>query len=147
MIQRKQTVFLLLAFVLFVVTMTSRLGMLVSNGIEVAQVYCLWLTDAAGHHAMASWPLLALLIIAAILSLVTILMYSRRILQSRLCLVLMLLVVCWYIFLAVLPQQTGGSLMLEWPVVLPMISVILTFMARRGIIADEKLVRSLDRIR
>jgi len=82
-----------------------------------------------------------------VLSLVTIFMYSRRKLQAQMCLLSILLLVLWYVVLAVLPQRTGGIMHLEWPAVLPAISIILTFMARKGILADEKLVRSLDRIR
>jgi len=63
------------------------------------------------------------------------------------CLFLILLYLAWYVLLAVLPQWRGGDLGLQWPAVLPMVSVILTFMARKGVLADEKLVRSLDRIR
>ena len=35
----------------------------------------------------------------------------------------------------------------EWPAIFPAIALILYLMARRSIRADEKLVRSLDRIR
>ena len=45
MIQRKQTIFLFLAFVLTLVCMCSRIGTLYSDGIEVARVFNLWLSD------------------------------------------------------------------------------------------------------
>jgi hypothetical protein len=34
-----------------------------------------------------------------------------------------------------------------WPAVFPAIALILYLMARRAILADEKLVKSMDRIR
>ena len=147
MIQRKQTIFLFLAFVLTLVCMCSRIGTLYSDGIEVARVFNLWLSDGQGQHSFAVWPLMALLLPSSLLSLVTIFLYQKRMLQARLCLLGMSLLVAWYIGFAVLPSQGGGVLYLEWASVLPAVSIILLFMARKAIISDEKLVRSMDRIR
>ena len=36
---------------------------------------------------------------------------------------------------------------LDFPAALPAVSAILCFMARKGVLADEKLVRAADRIR
>ena len=36
---------------------------------------------------------------------------------------------------------------MEWFLALPLAGVLLTFLARKAIVKDEKLVRSLDRIR
>ena len=148
MIQRKQTLFLLFSIVSIVVCMSLQVATIFSDsGAMVARMYNLWLSDGQGQHAFTSAPLLVVLLLAAVLSLVTIFMYSRRKLQAQMCLLSILLLVLWYVVLAVLPQRTGGIMHLEWPAVLPAISIILTFMARKGILADEKLVRSLDRIR
>ena len=146
MIQRKQTLFLLMAFVLTIVCSCCQIGSLVSNMSSV-DLYNLWLVDETGQHSFSSWPLLAVLILASLLSLVTIFLYHKRKLQAQLCLFHMLLLVLWYVVLAVLPQSLGGSLVLAWPAVLPAVAIILSFMARKGVLADEKLVRSLDRIR
>jgi uncharacterized membrane protein len=146
MIQRKQTLFLLIAFILTVICMCCQVGTLVGDMSSV-KLFNLWVVDEAGRHSFASWPLLALLILSALLSLATIFMYKKRKQQALMCVLYMLLLLSWYIVLAVLPQSLGGSLVLEWPAVLPAFSIILGFMARKGILADEKLVRSLDRIR
>lgn len=147
MIQRKQTLFLLIAFVLTVVCMSMQVATLSADGIVFAEVYNLWIANGQGQHSMANWPMMALLLVASLLSLVIVFQYRKRKLQALLCLLLMLLYVAWYVLLAVLPQWRGGELALCWPSVLPMVCVILTFMARKGVLADEKLVRSLDRIR
>ena len=147
MIQRKQTLFLLVAVVLTVLCMSVQVATLYSNGIFAAKVYNLWLTDGEGHHAFQSAPLFVMLLLSALLSTVTIFMYMKRKLQAQLCLLNMLLLVAWFVFLAVLPQMVGGDMQLEWPAGLPAADIILMFMARKGILADEKLVRSLDRIR
>jgi len=148
MIQRKQTLFLLLSFVLIVVCMSTQVATLYGNdGIAFANVFNLWITDGQGQHSFSSAPLFGILLVSALLSLVSIFMYMKRKLQAGLCLLLMFLLVIWYIALAVLIQHVGANAHLEWPTVLPAVSVILTFMARKGVLADEKLVRSLDRIR
>ena len=148
MIQRKQTLFLLAAFILTIVCMCMQVATLYGNeGIVFAKVYNLWLSDGQGHHTFRSAPLFACLVLSALLSLVTIFMYMKRKLQATMCLINMALLVVWFLLLAVLPQRIGGSMVLEWTVVLPAVSILLQFRARRGIRADEKLVRSLDRIR
>ena len=112
MIQRKQTVFLLLACILALVCFFMRLQ---------------WLD--------------ALLAVSAVLSAFTIFQYRRRIIQARLCLVGLFIIFAWYIGLAVLEGRVGT---IEG---IPMVNAILIFLARKGILDDEKLVRAADRIR
>ncbi len=112
MIQRKQTVFLLLAAILALVTLFVRL-----QWIDVLQV-C-----------------------SAVLSGFTIFQYHQRMRQAMLCLAGIVVVFAWYIGVAVLEGRVGT---IE---ALPMVNAILIFMARKGILDDEKLVRAADRIR
>ena len=148
MIQRKQTLFLLVALVLTVVCMCLQVATLVGNtGIAFAQMFNLWLTNGQGQHSFQSSPLFVCLLLSSLLSIVTIFAYTKRKLQATMCVLNILLLVVWYIVLAVLPQSIGGMMHLEWPAVLPAVVIIMIFMARKGILADEKLVRSLDRIR
>lgn len=112
MIQRKQTVFLLLACILALVCFFMRLQ---------------WLD--------------ALLAVSAVLSAFTIFQYRRRLMQARLCLVGLFIIFAWYIGLAVLEGRVGT---IEG---IPMVNAILIFLARKGILDDEKLVRAADRIR
>lgn len=148
MIQRKQTLFLLLAFILTVVCMSLQVATFYEDSsVEFARVYNLWITDGQGHHSFRSIQLFVTLMLSALLSLVTIFTYTKRKLQARMCVLNMVLLLGWYILLAVLPQNIGGTMHLEWPAVLPAISVVLIFMARKGVLSDERLVRSLDRIR
>ena len=53
----------------------------------------------------------------------------------------MLAGIVYYIFLAIRQPLLG------WYSALPMVAVLLLFLARKRIVKDEKLVRSLDRIR
>ena len=83
----------------------------------------------------------ALLAVSAVLSAFTIFQYRRRIMQARLCLVGLFIIFAWYIGLAVLEGRVGT---IEG---VPMVNAILIFLARKGILDDEKLVRAADRIR
>ena len=112
MIQRKQTIFLLLAAILALVCLVVRLQ---------------WIDIVQG--------------LSAVLSVYTIFIYKRRPLQAKLCLLGLFLIFVWYVLLAVYQGyvQTIDAL--------PMVNAILIFLARKGILDDEKLVRAADRIR
>ena len=112
MIQRKQTVFLLLACILAVVCLVIRLQ---------------WIDVLQG--------------VSAALSAFTVFQYHQRLKQARLCLVGLFVIFAWYIGVAVLEAGVGIAESL------PMVNAILIFMARKGILDDEKLVRAADRIR
>ncbi len=112
MIQRKQTVFLLLACILALVCFFMRLH---------------WID--------------ALQVVSAALSAYTIFLYRRRMVQARFCLVGLFVIFAWYIGIAVMEGVAG------FVESLPMVNAILIFLARKGILDDEKLVRAADRIR
>ena len=65
----------------------------------------------------------------------------------RLALADVLLPLVWYVLLAVLNRQLAGTFILTWSDALPGVAILLIFLAYKGIQHDEKLVRSLDRIR
>ena len=46
-----------------------------------------------------------------------------------------------------IPQSGDLEAHLDWGAVVPILNIILLYLANRGIIADEALVRSLDRLR
>ena len=77
----------------------------------------------------------------AVIALLDIFLYKNRVMQARVCLGVMLAGIVYYIFLAIRQPQLG------WYSALPMVAVLLLFLARKRIVKDEKLVRSLDRIR
>ena len=121
--QRKQTVFLLLSAIVAVVTLS---------------VY------------FYSWVMFGLLLLAASVNIYTIFLFLRRPLQARLCVISMCCYVFWYVALIVYSKQVSpdaSQFHLPWSSVLPMVSAILTVMARKGILADEKMVRAADRLR
>jgi hypothetical protein len=83
----------------------------------------------------------------------TIFIYHNRKIQALFCALNALLIVGWYICFFVVAQtvddKSWGTVDFapKWPAVLPAIALIFYLMARHAILADEKLVRSMDRIR
>jgi len=153
MIQRKQTLYLLAAIMMTVICLSMQIGSFQAAGLEVARVYNLWFTDPLGKHHFDVWPLIAVLLPTAVIGTYTVFIYRHRKLQALFCLFNALLIVGWYVCFFVVSQTVGDkswgtvSFRPEWPAVLPAVALILYLMARRAILADEKLVRSLDRIR
>lgn len=150
MIQRKQSLFLLLAVVLGVVALSMPLAMVTSDGMVTARIYNLLYTDSQGGAHFVVWPLFALLVFASALSLYAIFLFKRRLLQARLCLVSIIALLAWYVGLIAYSKMLApdaANFHLSLTAALPAVSLILNFMARKAILADEKLVRAADRIR
>lgn len=152
MIQRKQTLFLLAAAILSIVCLCLPLGNFVENGSisQSSTMFNLWITMPDGSHDYSVWVLFAILLITCPIALIAIFMYHNRIVQSRFCLFNILLILGWYVVYAVFTlnlKETAGEYNISFSSVLPMISLILYFMARKAILSDEALVRAADRIR
>ena len=153
MIQRKQTLYLLAAIVMTVICLCMQIGSFKAAGLEMARVYNLWFTDPFGKYHFDTWPLLAVLLPTAVLGTYAIFLYRNRKIQAVFCLFNALLIAGWYVCYFVVGQTVGDkswgmvSVRPTWPAVLPAIALILYMMAHRAIKADEKLVRSMDRIR
>ena len=116
--------------------------------------------DASGLSTMIgepellypAWGLFALTAIIAIIALVTIFLYKKRILQIRLCVFNALLILGFYGFFAFLiyslkGDMEGASVSVKIALSFPLVNLILDYLAIRNIGADEALVRSLDRLR
>lgn len=95
-----------------------------------------------GNYALAILSALGLIFL---LNLFTILMFKSRKLQSSL---LQFSLIIQFITVA---GMAYGMLQLKYPILIPICVtsavVICTVLARKGILADEKIVRSMDRLR
>ena len=91
------------------------------------------------------------LILEAVFNIVIIFLYKKRILQSRLTIISIILslgtygLVALYRYMSFTEEVTSTNF--NWPLVLPLISAILGVMAYRHVLMDEAKVRSLDRLR
>lgn len=164
MIQRLQTLYLLIVFILCVVSLFSTIGGYNMGGesIAVFSNFSFNTFDNAFNnvHAYGPWALGIVQIAVALISLYTILMFNKRILQMRLT-TFNIILLCGYLvaytFFAWIYQlkleevAPAGELKVSFQVrltaIYPLVSVILCVLAFKGIRKDEKLVRSLERIR
>lgn len=152
MIQRKQSVFLLLAAIATLICLMLPVGAYHPDklGVDVV-MYNLWIIDGNGAANFCVAPLFGILFIETLISLATIFLYKNRKLQIKLCSWNILLVVLWYIVyvtfaytdIAVADSDFG----LKFAAVLPLVALILVVMARNGVKSDEALIRAADRIR
>lgn len=153
MLQRIQTVYLLLIVALTIATLFFPLAVLQAGN-------DLFSFDASGVSTLMgepeliypTWGLFALVAVIAIVALATIFLFKRRILQIRLCVFNALLMIGFYGFFAYLAYNFTSSfaemsLQVKFGLAFPLINLILDYLAIRNIGADEALVRSLDRLR
>lgn len=156
MIQRKQTLFLVVAVVALVLCLFLPVGGVVPKGMGgESLLYNLGTVKSEGGISLDTTciPLFVLLSISAVLDLVTIFMYKNRKLQMSLCSVSMLFALLWYVdyallFFGIVPLATvDGVLSVKFASCLPFVAIVLCAMAKRGVSDDEKLVRAADRIR
>ena len=161
MIQRIQSVYMLLAVVFTVVCLCMQIGTFSVAGLPVMNEFNLWCTDLLGGRHFLTWPLFAVLVLSSAIGFCTIFLYRNRRLQARICVLNALLLLGWYILYAVFAQVAltkaisvdfvkdlaDASFRPAIAAALPVISFLLYIMARRSILADEKLVKAADRIR
>ena len=150
MIQRKQTIYLLLALAALIVCLCLPIGKLTSNAMQGGEVavYNIGLYTSTGLDAHP--VLFADIVVVATLSFINIFLYNKRKLQMKICVVNIVLCLVWYAyyaFMALSMFKGIGSFSMSFAVCLPLVAMILLILARTGIKADEELIRSMSRIR
>lgn len=153
MIQRKQTIFLIMAIVMIAICLLSDIMLIIPQGMgsndHVGNLFILHGRD--NSITMETWPLFLVLVVSIAISIVAIFTFKNRKRQIVLCNLLMSAMLVWYIialtyFVYVLPTA-DTRLKLTLSFTLPFVSLLFFALARRGIIADEKLIKAADRIR
>ena len=150
MIQRIQTIYLLVVAVLMIVGMALPVGTLIGPDQSVCEFYNLYIAQAEGAKDYAPWALFAVLLITAILSVVTIFLFKKRMLQIRLCIFSNVLLLGYYIMLAAfvfMMPTADTAFSASSSVCNPFIAIVLNWLAIRAIGKDEMLVRAYDRLR
>ena len=100
MIQRIQTVYLLVVAILMVIMMSSNIGHFYTDD-SVISMSNLAVEQAEGVSDYTPWALYAILLVIAVAALGTVFLYKRRMLQIRICLFSMILLVAYYIVLGI----------------------------------------------
>lgn len=150
MIQRIQTVYLILVAVLTVIAMILPVGSFYSD-FGVYEMTNLHYTLMDGTFDTKPCLLFVLLVIAALIPLVTIFLYKKRMLQVRLTVINTILLIVYYVaavYFIVSPEgQDDSGFAPSWSLCLPLVCIVFNWLAIRAINKDEMLVKSYDRIR
>ncbi|MBQ0046334.1 MAG: DUF4293 domain-containing protein [Prevotellaceae bacterium] len=165
MIQRIQTVYLGLVAILSFVCLVTRIGEWTVGDAVVAGFSNFTFSADGAFKALDAtsgpWCLGILLIVVVFLSVVSIMLFRKRMRQLRLTILSTILLVGYvatYIMFALYYHwnleslvEEGSQLLpvfhMKFMAAFPVINIILNCLAIQGIRKDEALVRSLDRIR
>lgn len=152
MLQRIQTVYLLIITLLMVGVLLMPLATLESEG-------TFYTFNTTGINTIAeapelispTWALFALTAVIALIALITIFLYKKRMLQIRLSIFNAILMIGFYALFGFFVYTIKNSMEVSFSVKIalsfPLIALILDYLAIRNIGADEMLVRSLNRLR
>ncbi|EGJ71192.1 hypothetical protein Bcop_0985 [Bacteroides coprosuis DSM 18011] len=150
MIQRIQSVYLLLVTVILAVSAFLPLGYFSTDeGMSDAVFKPLGLALEDGTYS--TWALFSLLMLGAVLALITIFLFKNRPMQIRISIFNSILIIGYcaalIYFIFKLQNTFDIKFFMKWTICLPIVALILNYLAIRGIGKDEVLVRSYDRIR
>lgn len=147
MLQRKQTIYMLLAVAAIIVCLCLPIARMGGDLMQASSV-CYNLGVYTSQGFIVRPVLFADLCVAATLTLITIFLYSRRKLQVKLCKASIALCVLWYAYYAyTVATASAQSAHPAFAACLPLIAIVLLVIAIKGIRYDEKLIRDSERIR
>ncbi|MFZ5941988.1 MAG: DUF4293 domain-containing protein [Bacteroidota bacterium] len=152
MLQRIQTIYLLIAFILSILLFTGPVSRFSTASGEVTVRHSGAFSDSGDRLDMASWPMTTMFAIVSLLSLYTFLSYKNRIRQMRLAIYLMIvdagMVGVMVYFSRFAFRHFGGiNNVFQWRIILPLVMLVLFYMAFKAVQKDELLVRSYERLR
>ena len=162
MIQRRQTIFMLLAAIISALLFFMPLASFNADG-EVMRFTIFGIQNPIETITLSksyTWPLIVLTVLMTVLPLYTIFRYKKRELQVKLCHLNMLLNIVFIgvMFLyydgdiqEIIKAVEGDSYTLDVAyfigMVLPLVNLVLEILAIRGIKKDIELLKSVDRLR
>lgn len=154
MIQRIQTIYLLLVVILTSVTLFSPIMEFATDSTSyVLSFKGIQMATAEGYKTIGhAWMLTLISAIIPIIAFATIWLYKYRQLQIRLTVFNSLLMLGYYgmfFFFRYFytEKYAADACVILWPVIFPFISIILNYLAIRGIAKDDAIVKSYDRLR
>lgn len=159
MIQRLQTLYLLASFALGILCLSMPIGYYIAEDAgRVGVMYNLlfryepqFVVEGMQGSTLAPISLFVILALSTTLIFLDIFLYRKRALQMRVCTFSIILCVAWYVLYAFFAHYLGDGLEASfrpsWSAALPFCNIVLQYLAFRGIMKDEMLVRSLDRLR
>lgn len=151
MIQRIQSVYLLLTTVLLLTAAFMPVGEMIEADQVTAHVFKPLGISLAGGEFQSTWGLFGILLLSAVISGCTIFLFRNRMLQIRMTIFSSLMLIGYYIalvvFIYMLKSDLQATFQLGWALCLPLICLVLNYLAFRGIYRDEIMVKAADRLR
>jgi len=152
MIQRIQTVYLLVACILlaiiFVFPYAELLG--ANDQVYIFNYNGLSLLGQDSLYFLTVPPII-LLGLTVLIGLVSIFLFKKRVLQMRLNFINLILILGYiglnYYYIHSFSNQLNGMVSYKITAAFPLVAVILIFLAIKSIGKDEALIRSMDRLR
>ncbi|WP_455673228.1 DUF4293 domain-containing protein [Phocaeicola sp.] len=149
MIQRIQSVYLLVVTILLIICLCLPVGTFIGADYSISEFTNLSIVSASGEANHSPWAMFAILCVSALLAFGTIFLFKNRMLQIRLTIFSTILLVGYYAtfvtFIYMLKEDNSFSP--SWTVCLPLVAIILNWLAIRAIGKDEVLVKAYDRLR
>ncbi|MCF8391849.1 MAG: DUF4293 domain-containing protein [Bacteroidales bacterium] len=154
MLQRIQSIYLLAATSLFIVLFRNPVSRISVSDQLIMEMnaFKIYVISGSGADTIVVWPFTFLLSIVMIIGIVSIFLYKKRTLQMRLCmynifLMLGLVGIIWFYTKFTLNDLDGIQSVYLWPIVIPFISSIFTYLAMKSIQKDDAIVKSYERLR
>ena len=116
--------------------------------ISTALIAAMFFCNKAGDISFVSyWPYLVLLVVITLLNILALTTYRFRVFQVRTAVLAALVTLGLQAWLVVDFVLSGNDPLFHVAAIFPLVAVILDVLAARGILADELMVRSSDRLR
>lgn len=152
MIQRIQSVYLLLAAILLGVALCMPMGQFLAPDNITPMVFKPLGVSLTDGSLQSTWGLFGILLLSAIVDLCTIFLFRNRMLQVRMSIFSSILLIGFYvaffIFMYMLKSNLeAASFRVGWALCLPAVCIILNYLAFRAIYRDELMVKAMDRLR
>ena len=155
MLQRIQTIYLIIVAILTGLMIILPLAEMLDKSGNVFTLYSygvLNVSSAKQEIIYSTLPMAIMIAIIFTISVISVFLYKNRIRQMRFCVFNILLMagllgLILFYFLSVKKYMGITRHNFRLPIVLPVINIVLTFQAFRGIRKDELLVRSYERLR
>lgn len=154
MLQRIQSLYLLAATSLLMVLFQHPVSRITISDELILEMNALRIQVIPGTLAerISVWPFTALLSAIILISIISIFSFKNRTRQMRFCMFNMFLMLglvglIWFYTKYTLNDLSGRQTFYLWPIVIPFISAIFTYLALKAIQKDDALIKSYERLR
>ena len=153
MIQRIQSLFLLFTTIFSSLMIFLPFSDMMNADGELLKLYCTGLHNIPKEILIYNtWPLCVLIVTTGLISIATIIIFQRRVLQMRFCVYNILITIAQFVLLLYYFFKFKGEFgadmhSFSFTIILPLINIILLFQAFRAIRRDDLLIKSYDRLR